>query len=44
MAVCSEIRLKHMNTLRGHNADYVNFYPGGAQQLLPFKGLIILNE
>jgi len=44
MAVCSEIRIKHMNTLRGRNAEYINFNPGVIQQLLPFKGLIILNK
>jgi len=44
MAVCSEIRKKQMNTLRGHNAEYVNFNPGDTQQLLPFKGLIMLNK
>jgi hypothetical protein len=44
MAVCSEIRIKHMNTLRGHNAEYVNLNPGDTQQLLPFRGLIILNK
>jgi len=41
VAVCSEIRIKHMHTLR---AEYVNFNPGDTQQLLPFKGLIILNK
>ena len=33
-----------MNTLRGHNAEYVNFNPGDTQQLMPFKELFILNK
>jgi hypothetical protein len=38
------VRIKHMNTLRGHNVESVSFNPGGIQQLLPFKGLIVLNK
>jgi hypothetical protein len=31
IAVCSEIRTKHINTLCGQNAEFVNVKPGGTQ-------------
>jgi hypothetical protein len=32
IAVCSEIHIKHINTLCGHNADLFNVKAGGAQK------------
>jgi hypothetical protein len=29
VAVCSEIHTKHINTLCGQNAEFVNVKPGG---------------
>jgi hypothetical protein len=29
IAVCSQIHIKHINTLRGQNAEMLNFTPGG---------------
>jgi len=29
IAVCSEAQTKHINTLCGHNAEFVNVKPGG---------------
>jgi hypothetical protein len=29
IAVCSEIRIKHINTLCGQNVEFVNVKPGG---------------
>jgi hypothetical protein len=29
IAVCSEIHTKYINTLRGHNVEFVNVKPGG---------------
>jgi hypothetical protein len=46
IAVCSEIHTKHINTLRGQNAEFVNVKPGGTysnrwalkgQQLFMFR-------
>jgi len=29
IAVCSQIHTKHINTVRGQNAEFVNVKPGG---------------
>ena len=33
IAVCSEIRTKHANTLCGQNVEFLNGVPGGSDQL-----------
>jgi len=42
IALCSEIRTEHINTLCGHKVEFVYFKPGGTYiDHLALKGLII---
>jgi hypothetical protein len=40
IAVCSEIRTKHINTLCGQNVELLNVKPGGTYSDHWLKGLI----
>ena len=40
IAVCSQIHTKHINTLRGQNAEFVNVTGGTYSDHWDFKGLI----